>query len=344
LGFIITGFATSGSVEESYSFYYESSPSAVETLSLSADIGAIDIKYNTSATPYLAKVDVDLKVSGLFVAGRKYTAFFTPYTGWWQNSTPPTSFDMKILPGAWFDPSHWFKSYNVDIMVTLRTDVVYNIDVTAGTGSLKLTTSDDVILDGVSMKSGTGNVELDLSNNTQILTELALETGTGNVNMFSEGTNFTHGVFAETGTGTLDINFTDCILGGDIDASTGTGNVNLKTYNMEYSVTSYWLLETGTGKITLVITQDAGMTSNVTGDIKTGTGNIDITYIDTISTVGARFYGATGTGSFNRINTQGFTQTSSNPFDSDDFLTSTTNYDFNLDTGTGNIFVDGSSV
>ncbi len=84
------------------------------------------------------------------------------------------------------------------------------------------------------------------------------------------------------------------------------------------------------------------MGANVTGTIHSGTGSINIQYIDTSSNVGASFFGTTGTGSFNRVNTLGFIP-GSNPFNSLDFAT-TYNYDLNLDTGTGNINVDGSST
>ncbi|MFX0059067.1 MAG: hypothetical protein ACFE85_13675 [Candidatus Hodarchaeota archaeon] len=343
LGFIITGFATSGTVEESFSFYYEGIPSTIEDLNLNADIGRIDIQYNTSATQYLVEVNVDLKITGLFVAGRKYTNYFTPYTEWWENTTSPTSFDLKVVPGAWFDPSHWFSSYIIEVAITLRTDVVYDLEVITGTGVIELNSAENVTLNGVTMNSGTGDVNLNFLNNTMIQAAVNLETGTGGISIFSEGTNFTQSIITDAGTGTINLNFTNSILGGNILASTGTGGINLKSYNMEYTSNSNWNIDTGTGKITLLINQDSGMGANVTGLLKTGTGGIEVIYIDTSPLVGASFFGTTGTGSFNRINSLGFESPLNNPFDSVDFYTSTYNYDFSLETGTGNIKVDGSS-
>lgn len=344
LGFVITGVATSGTVEDSFSFYYEGSPSPIENLDLSVDLGNLDIQYNTSATPYLVEINVDLKISGLFVAGRKYTNFFTPYTEWWVNTTSPTTFDMKVKPGAWFDPSHWFSSYNIDVAIILRSDVIFNLEASTGTGNIELNSLDNVILNGLSCESGTGNVNIDFSTNTKIQSDLSLKTGTGNIKVYGEGTNFTHGITIDDGTGSIELNFTNCIMGDDIYGDTGTGNIDLKSYNMKYSVNSVLTLKTGTGKITLLINQDAGMGKNVTGLLKTGTGNIGVTYIDSSPLVGASFFGDTGTGNFNRANSGGFVGESSNPFDSIDFFTSSYNYDFNLETGTGNISVDGSSL
>ncbi|MFW9938010.1 MAG: hypothetical protein ACFFD5_10195 [Candidatus Thorarchaeota archaeon] len=343
LGFIITGFATYGTIENSFSFYYEGLPSPIEDLDLSADIANLDIQYNTSATPYLVEINVDLKISGLFAAGRKYTNFFAPSTEWWVNTTTPITFDMKAKPGAWFDPSHWFSSYNVEVTVILRSDVIFNLDAATGTGSIELDSRDNITLNGVSCISGTGSLNVDFSNNTKIQSDLYLKTGTGNIAAYGDGTNFTQGIVVDAGTGNIILNFTNCVMLNDIYGETGTGNIDLKTYNMEYSINSDLTLETGTGKITLLINQDAGMGANVTGLLKTGTGNIVVTYLDSSSLVGASFFGDTGTGNFNRINSGGFVDPSYNPFDSIDFFTSSYNYDFSLETGTGNITVDGSS-
>ncbi|GAG82575.1 unnamed protein product, partial [marine sediment metagenome] len=127
IGFIVTGFTTAGSIEVSFGFQYEpSSPDPIEDLSINADIGKIIVKYNTTTTPYFAEIDVNLKIAGLFMEGKTYLDFFSPSTEWWTESSG--IFDLKVLPDIWFDPSYWFKSYEITITVTLRTDVIYDID------------------------------------------------------------------------------------------------------------------------------------------------------------------------------------------------------------------------
>ncbi|MEJ2295684.1 MAG: hypothetical protein P8Y23_13095, partial [Candidatus Lokiarchaeota archaeon] len=77
LGFIITGFATSGSTRDSFNFYYEpSSPAEIEELLINVDVGGVEIQYNTSNTPYYAQVEVSIAVSGLFMTGKSYLDFF----------------------------------------------------------------------------------------------------------------------------------------------------------------------------------------------------------------------------------------------------------------------------
>ncbi|MFW9947196.1 MAG: hypothetical protein ACFFDX_10250 [Candidatus Odinarchaeota archaeon] len=343
IGFVITGFATSGTIEESFTFHYQDVPSSMEDLTLDVGLGTLDIRYNTSNTPYLVKIDVDMKISGLFMANRDYAEFFGPSTDWWQNTTfPPITFRLDPLPQTWFNPTFWFKSYDIDVYVTLRTDVVYKINADTGTGSISMTTSNNVILNDLSLSSGTGSIDLSVSDNTTIQDTLDLDAGTGSIYLYGKSANFSKGLLVDAGTGSIVANLSNSIIGSDIALSTGTGSINFKTYHMEYTKNSAWSLSAGTGSIDIVINQHALMGANVTGTISTGTGSINIIYIDTSASVGASFYGSTGTGSYNRINTLGFTPTNSNPFRSLDFPT-TYNYDFNINTGTGSITVNGSS-
>ena len=320
LSFIAIGFATSGMIQESFTFYYQGSPLPIEELSLNADIGALDIKYNTTSTPYLAKVEVSMVISGLFMAGAQYTEFYTPYTEWWQNSSTPTIFDLKIRPGVWFNPVHWFKSYNVLVTITLRTDVVYDVDAHTGTGSINMNIPDNAILNNLTLDSGTGSIAL-----------------------YSKNSNLTRGLTIHTGTGEILANFTNNVIGGDIGLDAGTGDIEFNSFNMEYTQDSVWTIHGGTSDIDLVINQHSGMGANVSGLISTGTGSIDVMYKDTSPNVGASFFGSFGTGSFTRINSGGFISISSNPFDSIDYLT-TYNYDLDLSIGTGSIKVNGSSI
>ncbi|MFX1302144.1 MAG: hypothetical protein ACFE9X_02175 [Promethearchaeota archaeon] len=318
--FFIIGFATAGKIQESFTFYYQGSPLPIEELSLNADIGRLDIKYNTTSTPYIAKVEVSMAISGLFMAGAQYTEFYTPYTEWWQNSSIPTIFDLKIRPGVWFNPVHWFKSYDVLVTITLRTDVVYDVDAHTGTGSINMNIPDNAILNNLTLDSGTGSVAL-----------------------YSKNANLTRGLTIHAGTGSILANFTNNVMGGNVDLDTGTGSIDFNSFNMEYTQDSVWTINTGTGSIDIVINQHSGMGANVSGLVSSGTGSIDVMYKDTSPNVGASFFGSIGTGSFTRINSGGFISISSNPFDSIDYLT-TYNYDLDLDTGTGSIEVNGTSI
>ena len=165
VGFFVTGFVTAGSVNKSSTFYYDpSSPDPIESLSLYSDIGDVSIQYNTSNTSHYAEIDVNIEISGLFVQGKSYTDFFTDESSWWNPTT--AEFTLQVIPDIWFDPSYWFKAYNVDINVLLRTDIVYDLTAISSTGSVEMATNDGVILDDVHLETSTGSV--DLSSNTNV--------------------------------------------------------------------------------------------------------------------------------------------------------------------------------
>ncbi|MFX0008380.1 MAG: hypothetical protein ACFFAV_16840 [Candidatus Hermodarchaeota archaeon] len=341
--FFIVGFATLGTIDESFTFHYQAVPSSIEELNLDIGIGAIDIRYNTSNTPYIVRIDVDMRLSGLFMSGMGYADFFGPPTSWWQNGTfPPILFRLRQLPHLWLNPASWFKLAHIEINVTLRNDVIYNINAGSGTGSIRLVTPSNVILDDVDLGSGTGSIYMSVSENTTIQEKVNLDAGTGSISLYGKNTNFTNGLLLDAGTGSIIANLSNSVIGGNIGLSSGTGSIDFRIYHTEYTQNCNWAISAGTGGIFVGINQHGLMGANVTGNINTGTGTINLQYIDTSSSVGASFFGSTGTGSFNRVNTLGFIP-GSNPFNSLDFPT-TYNYDLNLDTGTGNINVDGSST
>jgi len=366
LSFFIAGFATSGTISNSFTFNYQNVPLSIEDLNLNVDLGSLDIKYNTSNTPYIVEIDVDLTISGLFMAGRQYTDFFRPATEWWQNATSPLIFDMEILPKVWFNPAFWFKSYNIVASVVLRTDVVYSLNATTGTGLIEMTIPDDISLKNLDFSAGTGSVLITTANNVEIDGSVDINAGTGSIGLTGSGANITGGITAESGTGSIDffikksvcsggltassgtgsitVNFTNSVVGNNINLGTGTGSINFTTYDMIYLNDCAWTMSTGTGRIDIEITQHMGMNANVTGTLSTGTGKISIVYMDGSADVGASFFGDTGTGNFIRVNSGGFASISNNPWDSLDFISATNKYDISASTGTGNIEVNGLSV
>lgn len=344
IGFFTVGFTSAGTIDESYNFVcQQSSPSPIEDLNLNVDIGRLVIGYNTSNTDLYVDLKVDLEISGLYMADKVYTNFFTPSSQWWQNTTPSTAtFDMKMVPGVWFDPSHWFVSYNITVVVTLRTDIVYDISANTGTGVIICVVPDNVVINDLTMKSGTGSLELTTGINSTVVEDIELQTGTGNIKYIGDQTILSKGLITDTGTGDVDIYFTNATMGGNFTFTTGTGDVLLSATNMLYTQDSYWSLSTGTGDVTVIIIQSQDMGADIYGAIETGTGSVDISYSDMSPSVGAKFSSTTGTGGITYINSTGF-GAENNPFTSTDFGT-LYDYDFTISTGTGSIDVIGSSL
>jgi len=345
LGFVIYGFVASGSIENSFNFTYEpSSPDPIEELNFNIDIGKILFTYNTSPTTSYAKIDVDIEVAGLYLEGKTYTDFFNPSTQWWDNVTG--TFNLQTLPDVWFNPSHWFKSYNITVAVTLRTDVVYDLTALTAVGSIEMLVSDDVILNGTLLTSSTGTIKLTTLGNNEFQGKIKLETSTGSVELSAAKTNFTRGFRALTSTGSLSLNYTNCLMGDNLIGTVSTGSVTFKSYNMVYTNDISLNLETSTGSIDAELTQKISMGANVTGSWQSSTGSIDVLYRDTLVNTNVRFVGSTSLGSINYVShaTMEITGPGSNIYSTLNYGDGMYIYLFSLDTSTGSVNANAQSA
>ncbi|NHJ24504.1 MAG: hypothetical protein EAX89_08015 [Candidatus Lokiarchaeota archaeon] len=363
LGFVITGFATAGVIEYDYNISYDpSSPNPIEDLKINADIGKIFVQYNSSATSHYASIDVSIKVSGLFMAGKSYTDFFKASSDWWDESTK--TFTLEVLPEVWFDPSHWFSSYNINITVTLRTDVVYDLLASSSTGSIEMYVPENVVLNRTLLYSSTGSVSMEATNVT-FDGQVSLDTSTGSVSMdatngifnglvsmttstgsssiFATGTDFMEGYYAKTSTGSLTLNFTSCLMGDNIDGLVSTGSIAYRSYNMVYTKNLNLNLETSTGGINAYVYQYNNMNANVTSHLETSTGSIGVLYRDTLANTGVRFLSSTSTGSID-YTSDSTMEILGDLYQSLNYGTATQKYNFSLTTSTGNVAVDGESA
>jgi len=344
VGFIAYGFATTGSIENSFNFTYEPiSPDAIEDLTFNVDIGTILFKYNTSPTIYYAEIDVDLEIEGWYMEGKTYENFFSPDTEWWDNTT--ATFNLIALSDVWFDPSHWFKSYNITVAVTLRTDVIYDLTALTSVGSIEMLVSDGVTLNGTSLTSSTGSIKFDTLGNNEFLEKVRLESSTGSIESYAATTNFTHGFQALASTGSLTLNYTNCLMGEDLEGTVSTGSVTFKSYNMVYTKDINLNLETSTGSIYADLYQYITMGANVTGSWATSTGSVDVYYRDNLVNTDVRFIGSTGTGSINYIPHATMAITSlGSVYSTLNYGDGTYRYIFSLDTSTGSVNADAQSA
>jgi len=342
IGFVVTGFATAGNIDESFSFQYEpSSPDPIKNLSINADIGKIIVKYNTTAFSDFAKIDVDLKIAGLFTSYKSYLDFFSPSREWWDESSG--IFNLEVLPDVWFDPSHWFKLYEITITITLRTDVIYDLDATTATGAIEMSVPDKVILNGTSLTSSTGSVKLTTLGNNEFQGKIGLQTSTGSIDLFAKNTNFTQECKAITSTGSLLLNYTNCGMGDDLTGIVSTGSVTFKSYNMYYFKDIDLNLQTSTGSIDAELYQYIDMGANVSSNVHTSTGSIDVFYRDNLATTGIRFTSSTSTGSIN-YTPHATMEILSSVYQSLNYGLATSKYTFTLATSTGSIDVNGQSA
>ena len=344
IGFVITGFATAGTIEKTESFTYEpSSPASIENLTVNADIGKILFKYNTSSTPYYAEIDVDIEITGLYMEGKTYLDFFNPSTEWWDNTS--NTFYLESLPDVWYNPAHWFKSYNISVTVTLRTDVVYDINALVSAGSIEMQVSDGVILNGTSLTSSAGSIKLNTLGNNEFQGEVSLVSSAGSVESFMVKTNFTRGFRALSSAGSVSLNYTNCLMGDDLLGKTSAGSVSYKSYNMQYTKDIIIDLESSAGSVDAYLYQYTTMGANVTGTWETSAGSVNVLYRDNLTNTAVRFVGSTSLGSINYTPHATMEITSlGSRFSTLNFTDAMYRYVFSLDTSAGSINANAQSA
>ncbi|MHA1471885.1 MAG: hypothetical protein ACTSQW_02170 [Promethearchaeota archaeon] len=345
IGFVIYGFVVAGSIEDSFNFKYEpSSPDSVEDLTFNANIASILFKYNTSPTPttLYANIDVEIEVTGLYMEGKTYLDFFHPSADWWDDATG--TFTFLSLPDVWFNPSHWFKSYNISVTVTLRTDVVYDLTSVTNVGSTEMQVPDGVILNGTSFTSTTGSIKLNTLGNNEFLGGVRLKSTTGSVNSTTVKTNFTRGFQADVTTGSIFLNYTNCLMGDNLIGTVTTGDVFFKSYNMVYTKDIILNLKATTGDVNSTLLQYTTMGANVTGTWRSTTGDVKVFYRDNLYDTGVKFTGSIGTGSIIYTPHPSTMDISNNIYSSLNYVNATYRYDFPLIMTTGSIKANAQSA
>ncbi len=126
--FYLIGFLTYAEIEESYSFYC--TPEIItepEKIRIDTNGRTINIKHNTSSMPYYMKADANLKVEGMYMKDSDYDYFITE--GYYlpsENITKLVVYSFGLTLGLFYHPS-WTAKYNININITLRTDISYDL-------------------------------------------------------------------------------------------------------------------------------------------------------------------------------------------------------------------------
>jgi DUF4097 and DUF4098 domain-containing protein YvlB len=265
LGFVITGFATAGVIEYDHNITYDpASPDPIEDLKINADIGKIIVQYNSSATLHYADINVNIKISGLFMSGKPYTNFFSPSSEWWDESTK--TFTLEVLPEVWFDPSHWFSSYNINITVTLRTDIVYDLFASSSTGSIEMYVPEKVALNRTLLHSSTGSVSME-ANNVTFDGKVSMTASTGSVSMEANNVAFNDQISIAASTGSVSMEANNVAFNGQVSMTSSTGSPSIFAAETEFMEGYY--VKTSTGSLTLNFTSCI-MGDDIEGLVSTG--------------------------------------------------------------------------
>jgi hypothetical protein len=332
---------TWGEYEYADSYHYKPSISSpIEKLNIISDIGQVNIKYNTTPTNYNAQLDLDIKIVGGFVEDKTFSDFFHPIE--WTNTSTTLLFklDAKTNPVFIFGLSH-----RITIDLTLRTDVIYDVNTYCGTGGINMNVPENIVINNTQLSTSTGSVLLNSAENTTFQGSVDLDTSTGKVSLYAKRTNFSQGLRTDSSTGSLILNFSQCFIGENLIGTVSTGSISLKSYNMIYMNDSDWYIHTSTGSIDVEIRQYTEMNATITGTIESSTGSIGILYDDSLSTIGAEFICSVSTGSISYIPLGiGGMSKVGEVISSGDYNTAINSYTFGVSTSTGSIDVVGQSL
>ncbi|MBD3212838.1 MAG: hypothetical protein GF311_09540 [Candidatus Lokiarchaeota archaeon] len=323
--FGLIGFFTYGYIDEieTYDEYQISGTSPSEIgLVFNSDLSDLTIRYNTSAidSTIAMRIESHIHVEGIFVRGRSFSEFFSPVNI--INQTAVKGIEIRRRDLAWFSPTNWFLGMRVNLTVTLRTDLEYNITANIGAGK-------------ISFQCGT-NTTLDA---------IELTTGTGDISINAEQVNFTNNIHLGTTLGDISGNFENCSLNGNVSFVVNTGNIGFNAYNFSYDSDSSWDISTIMGNINIDVLQNRTMNYDVELDtIINDIGTLILHYKDTDDTIGAEIRGQVDQGDVTiREPLIGFEKLSETFIQSDDYDSAGAKYDITLRAITGDIDIYAQS-
>lgn len=141
-------FSDYGIIDETISFFYNpSNSSSIEGLNINADEGNIKIIYVDTVVPYNVKIDVIIRLEGSDLVGKTPANF---YNLTWLNSSNTAYFSLEHLTNSWFDTATILTN-NISIVVSIREDMVLNINATVEEGIIEITAHYGVSVNNVDL-------------------------------------------------------------------------------------------------------------------------------------------------------------------------------------------------
>ncbi|MEE9376439.1 MAG: hypothetical protein V3V33_00200 [Candidatus Lokiarchaeia archaeon] len=152
------GLSNYGTIDEFLTIEYApDNSSPIEKLNLNVDVGDVEIKYIDPPVDYFVKINVNIEMVGSDLAGKSYTDYFY-LDGQTTNSS--ANFTLELLSDSWFDPSLWVMK-NVSIVVSLRSDIIFDIMATINEGDFEISVPWGVSIGNVHTNVSTGNIFYD---------------------------------------------------------------------------------------------------------------------------------------------------------------------------------------
>jgi hypothetical protein len=284
-------FANSYDIQEERSYTYESEEIPSE-LAFIFDVSSAEIVFQFNSTP----IDDIVKIDAIFdftIHGFEELSLEEIYDIVWETSEFSVLFG--IYRNNWF---HWTTGNQNVITVTLRTDIVYDLDIDSGSGSVFVNVSEGEDFNNVDISTGSGSIDLNLNGNSNIANDLHLDTGSGSIHVNIKNTTIKNSFEADTGSGSLELILDDVDLSNTLNLETGSGGMEIYIANSKLlngilsdtgsgsvgyelintTLGGYFDVEIGSGGFNL-ISEDIFLENDIFWNIDGGSGhiNIDIT-------------------------------------------------------------------
>ena len=256
------------------------------------DVSSAEIvfQFNSSPIDDIIKIEANFDFQALGIEECSLEEFYDIV---WETSE--TSVLFGVYQKEWFHWAMWDQSI---ITVTLRNDIMYDLDIDTGSGSVSVDVPEGINFSNLDIYTGSGSIYLDLNGSSIITNDINLGTGSGNIHADIKNTTIMNSLEADTGSGSLDLVFDDIDLTNTLYLETGSGNIVVSSINSKFSngivsdigSGSVWYeltnttlggdfnVEIGSGGFNL-ISEDITLLNNINWDIDGASGNINIDII-----------------------------------------------------------------
>ena len=178
---LFDNFLNYGKIEEFLIFYYSPEvPSLTDELKINTDVGNIEIVYATMPTEYPVIIEVKINVAGPNLADKSYLDYFDIA---WNETLTPASFNITIKSSKWLEALDWLIR-EINIIITLRVEIVFNVSATSNEGDIKLKIPFGVSIENLMSKTLSGNIKLDF-NQCSLAGNITGITDSGNITINS---------------------------------------------------------------------------------------------------------------------------------------------------------------
>lgn len=156
-----TNLATSGKINETLQYLYNpSSSSNMEELNVDIDIGDVEVEYIANPVNYYAKIDINIEMLGLGLAGKSHLDYFDFN---WQNTSEIVNFTMRIKPEiSIIEVLSLLK--NVQILIFISANVICDIDIRVKIqGDTQIIVPFGISVENIKVNLSKGDIQFDFS-------------------------------------------------------------------------------------------------------------------------------------------------------------------------------------